>query len=83
MFKYILVVLAASLCVTTQVDAKSQQTKLTPITIADTVTKNISLSPNINSLTTENPPNEIRIKRSGAAFIKVHFSFFSLPTGPM
>ncbi|AQS37669.1 Trypsin-like peptidase domain [Shewanella psychrophila] len=81
MFKYVLVALAANLCVTTQAYAKPQQTTLTPIIIADTVTKTMSLSPKINSLSAAPIPNDIRITRSGSAFIKVHFSYFSLPTG--
>lgn len=81
MFKYALVALATSGALTAPAFAENSNTNTNPApaVIANTVDQVMSLAPS-QSLT-GNADNQLTVKQAGAAFIKVHFSYFNLPEG--
>lgn len=81
MFKYALIALATSVSLATPAMAKDFNSNPNPVIIADTVMAAFSLAPQQSIAAGMQNSNQITISKSGAEFIKVHFSYFNLPQG--
>ncbi len=88
MFKKALIVLAITsvivLAITSVIAptlAQSNDSDPTPIIIADTIKRTSTLAPLRDIAPGFDSSNEIQVTKTGSVFIKVHFDYFSIPTG--
>jgi serine protease len=81
MFKYALLALATTSAFANATLSEKENPITNPVIIADTVKQFHSLSPTNTLSKGRASVSDIQVSKAGAEFIKVHFSYFNLPTG--